>query len=273
MNLKRIALIASLMSFTCVTFAESFTWSVVPQFTSSAIHHDWTPILKELEKRTGHTFTLKIYETFNEFETDFLEGKSDFSYMNPYHILMAKQTQNYTPLIRDEKSQLTGILVSRRGSNIQTLSDLQNQKIAFAAPNAFAASLYMQALLKNKEHIDITPYYAGSHSNAYRQVLTGQTQAAGGVYRTLTKEPPEAQAALQVIYKTPSTAAHAIVVHPRVSAKIQIEIQQAILDLTQTKKGQNLLNAILIPKPVKASYQQDYQVLEQLNLTPIVYGQ
>jgi phosphonate transport system substrate-binding protein len=273
MNLKRIALIASLMSFTCVTFAESFTWSVVPQFTSSAIHHDWTPILKELEKCTGHTFTLKIYETFNEFETDFLEGKSDFSYMNPYHILMAKQAQNYTPLIRDDKSQLTGILVSRKESNIQSLPDLKGQQIAFAAPNAFAASLYMQALLKNKERLDFKPVYTGTHSNAYRQVLTGRAKAAGGVYRTLTKEPLEVQTALQIIYKTPSTPAHAIVAHPKVSPTIQKEVQQTILDIAQSKMGQNLLNAVLIPSPVKASYQQDYQILEQLHLTSFFGGQ
>lgn len=268
--MKRIALIASLMSFTCTSFAESFTWSVVPQFTSTVIHHDWAPILKALEKRTGHTFNLKIHETFKEFETDFLEGKPDFSYLNPYHIVMAKQAQNYTPLIRDDKSQLTGILTSRKGSNIQTLSDLQGQKIAFASPNAFAASLYMQALLKNKEHIDFTPVYAGTHSNAYRQVLTGKVKAAGGVYRTLSKEPPEVQAALLVMYKTPRTPTHAIVAHPKVSTKIQTEVQQAILDLAQTARGQKLLNAILIPRPVKASYQQDYLALEKLNLTPFL---
>ncbi|MGM0541513.1 MAG: phosphate/phosphite/phosphonate ABC transporter substrate-binding protein, partial [Pseudomonadota bacterium] len=241
-----------------------------PQFTNTAIHHDWIPILKEIEKRTGHTFTLQRYESFNEFEAGFLEGKSDFSYMNPFHIVMAKGAQNYTSLIRDDKSRLTGIITSRKGSSIQTLSDLQGQKIAFAAPNAFAASLYMQSLLKNKEQIDFTPVYAGTHSNAYRQVLTGQAKAAGGVYRTLNKEPPEVQAALQVIYKTPSTPTHAIVAHPKVSTKIQKEVQQAILEFAQTEKNQNLLNAILIPRPVIASYQQDYQVLEQLNLAPFL---
>ena len=271
--MKRIALTASLTLFTCISFADNFTWSVVPQFTSTAIHRDWTPILDELEKRTGHTFTLKIYETFSDFEANFLEGKSDFCYMNPYHIVMAKQAQNYTPLIRDDKSQLTGILTSRKGSNIQILSDLKGQKIAFASPNAFAASLYMQSLLKNKEHIDFTPVYAGTHSNAYRQVLTGKVKAAGGVYRTLSKEPLEVQSALQVIYKTPSTPTHSITAHPKVSTNIQKEVQQAILDLAQTERGQSLLNAILIPRPVKASYQQDYQALEKLNLTPLVEGQ
>lgn len=270
--MKRTALIVSLLVFTANSFAEDFTWSVVPQFTNTAIHHDWIPILKELEKRTGHSFTLKRYESFNEFEAGFLEGKSDFCYMNPFHIVMAKKAQNYIPLIRDDKSKLTGIITSRKGSNIRTLSDLKGQKIAFAAPNAFAASLYMQSLLKNKEQIDFTPVYAGTHSNAYRHVLIGQAKAAGGVYRTLNKEPLEVQAALQVIYQTPSTPTHAIVAHPKVPAKIQKEIQLAMLALAQTEKNQNLLNAILIPRPVKASYQQDYQILEQLKLAPFFGG-
>ena len=240
--------------------------SVVPQFTGTAVHRDWSPIIKHIESKTGFNFKLKIYDSIQDFEKGFLIGTPDFAYMNPYHVVMANEAQGYLPILRNSQRLLSGIMVVRKDSPINNIEQLTGTTIAFPSPNAFAASLYMRALLNEKEHIDFTPVYAGTHSNAYRQVLIGQTAAAGAVRRTLLKERKEVQENLKVIYKTPAFPSHPLTVHKRVPENVKTAVQSALLDLNHTQEGKKQLNAILLSNPIEANFNIDYLPLKALNL-------
>ena len=277
---KGIRLIQLLLLFICLqlfsplatadTTKPVYTWSVVPQFTALAIHRDWSPILEYLNAHTPYQFKLQMYKSIPEFENGFLAGETDFSYMNPYHAVMAKQAQGYLPIIRDSARELTGILVVRKDSPYQQVQDLEGTTIAFASPNAFAAALYMRALLREKQKLSFTPYYAKTHSNAYRQVLLGQTAAAGGVYRTLHKERPEVAENLRVIFTTPSTPSHPVTAHPRVPKQVVSAVQAQFAAMYADPAYQPLLKAILIPKPINADFNRDYRFLEDLHLESYV---
>ncbi len=190
--------------------------------------------------------------------------------MNPYHAVIAKNEQGYRPIIRDTKRKLTGILVTRKDSSIKRVQDLQGKIVSFPSPNAFAATLYIRALLAEKEGIQFTPVFAKTHTNSFRFVIRGKTQASGGVYRTLRRERPEVQSQLQVIYKTPSTPSHPIVVHKRVPKKVASAVQASIISLAKTDDGKAILKAILLPKPIPAIYKRDYKPLQDLNLEKYV---
>jgi len=223
-------------------------------------------LLDILEQHTKQTFKLKFYDSIPEFEKGFLKGEYDFAYMNPYHAILANETQGYTPLIRDGKRQLIGILLVRQDSDIKTLDDLNGKIIAFPAPTAFGASLYIRALLREKEAINFTPRYAVTHSNSYRQALLKLTAAAGGVYRTFYKERIEVQNNLRVIYETPGKPAHPIVAHRRVTISFRHSVQSALLNLIKTEQGREILSGILIPNPIIANYDKDYRPLKSLKL-------
>ncbi|MEO9962253.1 MAG: phosphate/phosphite/phosphonate ABC transporter substrate-binding protein [Alphaproteobacteria bacterium] len=248
------------------TLKAAYIWSVVPQYSGIAVHRDWTPLLKHLTKVTGAEFTLKIYDTIPKFELGFLDGAPDFAYMNPYHAVMAHRKQGYLPIIRSDKRKLQGILVVRQDSGINTVQELDGKQIAFPSPNAFAAALYMRALLREKERIQFTPVYSGTHSNAYRFTLTGKTDASGAVIRTLLKERPEVQQALKTIYSTPKYPSHPLTVHPRVPQDVRTAVQKAILALNDTEEGRGLLKPILLSAAIAADYNRDYQPLELLKL-------
>lgn len=246
--------------------ATKYIWSVVPQFTGTAVHRDWTPLIEYIQNKTGYHFKLKIYDSIPKFEDGFLRGEPDIAYMNPYHAVMAKETQGYTPLLRSSTRLLSGIIVVRKDSTIKTVKQLNGKKITFPSPNAFAASLYMRALLKEKEQIDFSINYAGTHSNAYRKVLIGHSTAAGAVKRTLQKERSEVQQNLRIIYKTPKFPSHPLTAHKRVPQKVKNAVQNAILSLVKTEQGRKLLNPVLLSDPIKANYKKDYQPLKLLKL-------
>jgi len=249
--------------------AQTFSVAVVPQFPPEQIFRDWIPVLNEVSKLTGLDLRLKTYASIPEFETAFLNGEPDFAYMNPYHAVMAKKAAGYTPILRDDASRLTGILVVRKDSAITRVDQLNGATLAFPAPNAFGASLYMRALLTEEHKINFKPEYVTTHSNVFRNVVVGRAQAGGAIRRTLALETPELQAQLRVLYETPNAYSHPIATHPRVPTQAREALLQAFLKLGANPAFASLLKAIQIPTPAKADF-KDYAPLEKLGLERFV---
>lgn len=248
----------------------TLSFAVVPQSRPEQVYEDWQPVLNEISRQTGVTFKLLAYRSIPEFEAAFTKGQVDFAYLNPYHAVMAKKAAGYLPIIRDDSSPLSGILVVRNDSNIERVEQLDGATLAFPAPNAFGASLYMRALLLEKFKIQISPLYVTTHPNVYRNVILGRALAGGGIARTLGKESPEVKGQLRVLYETPPVASHPIVVHPRVTAKVRSAVQKAFLDLGEDSAFSDHLLAIQIAKPVVADYKKDYAPLQALHLEHLV---
>ena len=273
-NIKRIISIVVILisiSFLSTGFSqERYTLSVVPQFPRLVIHDDWQPLLDYLSEAVGVEFELSLQDTIPLFETDFLNANPDFLFLNPYHAVMAKKAHDYIPLLSDGSRKLKGILVVPTASDINSIEDLDNTTVAFPAPNAFGASLYMRALLANDIGIDITPTYVETHANAYRHALIGEAAAGGGVYNTFRKESEEFQAALKVLFETPGVTPHPLAVHPRVPEDIRDAVVEALLELSQSEDGRAMLQAVQLREPVAVSYEEHYQILEDYNLEDFV---
>ncbi len=245
--------------------AETYSFAVVPQFPVVEVFRSWRPLLDALEAETGHKFELKTSENIPKFEASFLAAEPDFVYMNPYHMVMAYRAGGYIPLVRSSEA-LSGILVVRKDSSIRELSELKGSTIAYPAPNAFGASLYMRALLAERFKIPTEPVYVQTHVNAYRAVIRGDNPAAGGIRSTLDREPAEVQDKLRVLYETPATASHPVAVHPRVNASVRTMVRNALLKMAKTEAGSKLLDGVSLEALVAADYAKDYAPLEALRL-------
>jgi len=267
MLIRALFLLGLLASFPAhaQTNLQTFTLSVVPQFTPVDIGQRWTPLLRHLEAETGYRFQLRLLEKIPRFESDFLAGIPDLVYLNPYHMLMAADAQGYIPLVRGT-DPLIGILVAAQDGPIKTLQDLNGKRLAFPAPNAFGASLYLRALLTEKEGLRFSSDYVGSHQNVYRHVLIGDSAAGGGIHATLEKESPTIQRRLRVLYTTPGVAPHPFAAHPRVTHVAREKIRAALLKLGSTPAGRNILANVELDKVISADYSRDYQPLVKLKL-------
>jgi phosphonate transport system substrate-binding protein len=249
--------------------AVSYSIAVVPQFRAEEIHRDWTPVLERLRAATGASFSLRIAADIPAFEESMLAGEPDFAYMNPYHQVMARKAQGYIPLVRDSKP-LTGILVVRKDDPIKSVRELDGKEVAFPAPNAFGASLWIRALLAEREKIRILPVYVKTHSNAFRYAATGKAAAAGGIGVTLVDEPEELRSTLRVLLETPGVAPHPLSAHPRLPEAVRRLVTETLLGMAQDAAGQAMLKDIQMPAPVRADYARDYQPLEKFGLEKYV---
>jgi phosphonate transport system substrate-binding protein len=241
--------------------------AVVPQMPALDLHRAWTPLLERVSARTGLQLQMVQTASIPAFEALFQRGEAELIFANPYHMVMARAAQQYEPLVRDGAQALTGVLVVASHSPLARVDDLRGAEIAFPSPNAYGASLYMRALLAQRG-VAIQPRYVRTHSNAYRQVVSGLVPAAGGVRHTLERESPEVRAALRVLFETPPSAPHPLAAHPRVPAPQRGLITQALLELADREPA--LLGPVQMPRPVAADYRRDYAPLERLDLQRFV---
>lgn len=238
---------------------------VVPQWGTVRLFEIWQPLIVRLRQETGLNLKLEPVDSIPNFEKGFSEGAYDFAYMNPYHFVCAQRDQGYLPLVRDYEKQLKGILVASTESDIRELDDLEGQPIDFPSPNALGASLYMRALLTRQFGIEYEAKFVKTHESVYLNVISGTAAAGGGVGRTLGAQQPEVRERLRVIYETPGVAPHPIAYHPRVPAEAAERMKNAILTMSNTESGKELLAGIPMVKPGEA-VPEDYKPLIDLGL-------
>lgn len=240
---------------------------VVPQFSATEINASWGKVIKGINQISGlPPIELVFPKDITDFENRFSTGETDLIYCNPYHITMARKSQGYVPIVRDQKP-LTGILIiakSDEGNTIKSLKELNGKTLLFPSPNSFGASLYMRALLTKEHKIEFTPRYVKTHSNVIRGLVKGDGLAGGMVNATLAAEDPSLQAKVGVLYETPAVPPHPIAVHPRVDVKTRQMIQKAWMDYLKANPAD--ADEIQFTTPELANYSKDYAPLEKLGL-------
>lgn len=243
-----------------------YSLAVIPRSPPAQTHRDWVPLTERLSRAVGARLVVRVYGDISDFESELVRGIPDFAFLNPYQQVVVGRRQGYRPLVREGRTMLTGILVVRHDSPIRTVEDLRGKTLAFPHPNAFGASLYLRALLRERFNIDFTPRYMNSHGNVYRHVLRGLTDGGGGVNITLGEEAPAARQQLRVLFETPAVAPHPLAAHPRVPAGLRSAVARALLRMADDADGRALLAAVHLPNPVAADHARDYAPLEKLRL-------
>lgn len=242
-----------------------FTLGIVPQYKAKKIHQAWQPLIDEIQIRTGIQLEILSKPSISEFEVALKSGEFDFAYINPYHMLIANNSQGYQPLVRDIGRSLQGVLVVSAKSEITDIKELDNQRIAFPSANALGASLLIRQELDDDFDIIINPVFVKTHDSVYLNVVLNQTAAGGGVEKTLDKQNKKVRDKLRVLYRTGKVASHPIAVHPRVPESISNKILDALLSLGEDDTGRKLLARIPIEKIGKASL-SDYTPLVEKRL-------
>ncbi|WP_028581598.1 phosphate/phosphite/phosphonate ABC transporter substrate-binding protein [Desulfogranum japonicum] len=263
-----------LFVFCCICFhsishagqsEQVFTVGIVPQFEARKLHSIWRPILDQVETRTGYQFRLIGSQTIPDFEIEFIQGKFDFAYMNPYHLVIANQKAGYIPLVRDVGRELFGILVVAKNSGINDPTELNGKTVVFPAPNALGASLQMRQELHDKFGVTVKPKYVKTHDSVYLNVLIGAAAAGGGVQKTLQSQKQKYQNNLKIIHTTTRVPPHPFAVLPGVPLEIQQRVQEAFLSLGKEEAGRILLEKVPIKKIGVASL-DDYTPLLHMGL-------
>lgn len=244
--------------------AAEYTLGVVPPFEARKLFEIWRPIALALERRTGHTFRLVTTLPMKEFEQEYLRGRFDFVYMNPYFVARTARTVGYLPLVRD-RLDVRGALVVRKGGPYRSPRDLAGKRVAFHGVNAAGACLLMRAELKDQFGVEVRPVYVRTAPNAALHVAKGLVDAAGVPDQALPLLDRALRDQLEVLHRTAWLPALPLAAHPRVPAADRERVRGALLELGATEEGRALLAKVPLWEPVAATM-EEYLAIERLGL-------
>ncbi len=219
------------------------TFGIVPQHASLILAKKWSPVLAYLSRVSGVKLTFATARDIPTFEKRLADGVYDIAYMNPYHYTVFSRSPGYRAFAKQKDKKIRGILVVRKDSNINDISQLAGRSIAFPAPAAFAASILPQAELKVRQ-IPFKPVYVSSHDSVYRGVARNVFAVGGGVIRTFTTTQIENRNDLRILWKTRGYTSHAFAAHKRVAPEQLQKILAAMLAANQDNAAYAMLKGI-----------------------------
>lgn len=267
-NVRAIVIAACLATITLKVTAQEVSGplsvGIVPQQSASRLAEDWGPLLAEVSRRSGVPLVFRTAPTIPDFEERLGQGSYDLAYMNPYHYVVFHAASGYRAFAKEKGRKLQGILVVRKDSPYNKLSDLAGKTVIFPAPAAFAASILPQAEF-GRLKIPVKAKFVASHDSVYRAVSSGLHEAGGGIERTFEATPAEIRSTLRVIAETQPYTPHAFAAHPRVPAKVLARVQAAMLSLSDDEVGQRLL-APLAFKGIAAAEDKEWNDIRALDI-------
>jgi phosphonate transport system substrate-binding protein len=240
------------------------TFGIVPQQAASKLAEEWGPLLAEVSKRSGVPLVFRTAPSIPVFEERLAKGEYDFAYMNPYHYVVFHKRGNYQAFARERDRKIKGIIVVRRDSAYQRLTDLAGKTVVFPAPAAFAASILTQAEF-GRANVPIEAKFVASHDSVYRAVASGLQEAGGGIQRTFEASPPEVRDSLRVLAETSPFTPHAFAVSPRVPADTTAKVLAAMQSLADDEEGQRLLSPLAF-KGFGAANDKDWDDIRALDI-------
>ena len=257
-------LLNSSISLAIAKEEKTLIFGIVPQQAASKTVEMWTPLLKQLSKKTGYTIHFATAKDIPTFEKKLAAGEYDLAYMNPYHYTVFHEKLGYKAIAKESDTRLKTIIVTRNDASYQKLHDLSGMTLAFPAPASFAATV-LPLLNFAKLGIEVKPKYVTSHSSVYLAVSQGLFPAGGGVMRTFEAMPDDVKSQLRIMWTSEGYTPHAIAAHPRLSKGAVNKISNALLALNNDEEGKAALSAINF-KGVAAAKNKDWDDIRTLNI-------
>src|SRR3990167_8883564 len=163
------------------------------------------------------------------------EGKVDLFHDSVVPTMVLSRWSGSIPILRQWKYQepeYYSVIVVRKDSGINTLSDLKGKVIAFDEPHSTSAHVLPRMLLEEKKlrtveikapgtvKPDVVGYMYGTDGNATNVLITGRADAATTIHREIERLKPEIRESLQIIGHTLSVPRQLMAVRKNLDPKV-----------------------------------------------------
>ncbi len=230
-----------------------------------AVYH---PLMEYLSERIPDAaFELQASRNYAEFDERLYSGVYHFALPNPYQTLNSV-SKGYRVIAKmGDDHKFTGVILVRRDSGIQKVTDLKGKKISYPAPTALAATMMPQYYLfthglnvmKDAENL-----YVGSQESSIMNVYLGFT-AAGATWplpwETFQKEHPEKAAELRVAWETEPLINNGVVARNDIPLELSASVARELANLHKSAKGREILSRMPLSK-FETAENKDYKIIE-----------
>ncbi|MDD2700701.1 MAG: phosphate/phosphite/phosphonate ABC transporter substrate-binding protein [Sideroxydans sp.] len=264
-------------SHAAVAVQKEYVVGIHPLHNPKRLIEVYGPIVDHLNSSIPQVhFRLEASRNYEEFDKKLFSGYFDFAMPNPYQTVRSLD-KGYRVFGKMGDDQLfRGIILVRRDSGINKLSDLKGRKVSYPALTALAATMMPQYYLQTHGvdvNRDIENLYVGSQESSIMNVLRGHV-AAGATWPvpwiTFQQDRPEMAAQLEVKWQTETLPNNGWVVRKDVSPELAQAVGAALVGLNDTAEGRAMVKRLGITRFEIANdemYAQVRRYLEKFSAT------
>lgn len=121
---------------------------ILPRLSAIELNHMFTPLADYLTKETGEKVQLIIPKDFDAFTDMVKSNKLDIGFANPLVYVKLKSETDITPIVLATEpkwgAKFRGVVISRRGSGIDSIQNLKGKKLIFVDKNS---AVYLTGML------------------------------------------------------------------------------------------------------------------------------
>lgn len=232
-----------------------YTVAVIPIMPPAEVKRRWQPLLDAASRACGLRFRFHFYKDFAGFERGLTQEEVDFAVASP--VLTWQLRERYRPILRGSLP-LVGLVVVRRDSPLQQLSDLGQRSLGFQEGGALSTNLFVLRTLREQK-IAYLPRPLNTESSALRSAFLGKSDAALVNNYLMQLVPANVALQLRIIHSAPDLPPPAIMASRQTPPEVVRKFRDALLALRESQPA--LLESILMPDLIDAELERDYGVM------------
>ncbi|MBT4838959.1 MAG: phosphate/phosphite/phosphonate ABC transporter substrate-binding protein [Methylococcales bacterium] len=260
-----------------------YIFGVHPLHNPQRLQEVFGPLMDYLSEHIDNArFKLEASRNYAAYDKKLYAHKFHFSLPNPFQTINAiKKGYKVFGKMGDDEN-FRGIILVRKDSGIEKVTDLIGKAVSYPAPTALAATMMPQYYLQ-MHGVDVVKQldnrYVGSQESSIMNVYLKNTVAGATwppPWSALSEERPELKKELKVIWQTPHLPNNGLVVLPNVPASVVNKVSQLLFNLHQVEKGKKILAVMHLSSfesANNATYQsvRDFIVKFSEKVRPIEY--
>jgi phosphonate transport system substrate-binding protein len=239
-----------------------YKFGIFPFMPMAALSRYYNSIGTDFTRMLNKRVIAQSRPTYKEFAEEIEKESYDIIFIQPFDYPTAYE-HNYRPIARRVDS-LDAILVTKIGSDIKSITDLEGKTLA-NPPADSAISIVIQKELKNAS-LDgenaIKMIYTNNHFACIQMVLVGKADACSTTTPVLHHwhETQLKKKKLHAIHQSGSVPHTVYMVHQRVPEKDKEKFKQAILTWDKRPEGKMILKIFNVSSFVEAK-DSEYDVI------------
>lgn len=200
------------------------------------------------------TLKLEASRNYEEFDKKLYSGRFDFAMPNPYQTVLSLAHGYRVFGKMGDDNDFRGIILVRKDSGIQQVSDLKGKAVSYPAATALAATMMPQQYLHTHGlniNTDIDNRYVGSQESSIMNVLLGHVAAAATwpvPWKAFVIEHPEQAEQLEIKWQTAPLINNGWVVRQDVPPALLKSFSQQLFSLHNDEAGRKLLQNVPISR-------------------------
>ena len=235
---------------------DHLVFGFLPIVSPERLVRRFSPLVKYLSTELNTEIRMETAPDFAQFvDRTQNEKRYDILFTAPHLYYMASKNAGYQALVRVDQASMQAVIVAPTRSNIRSIKDLKNKRLATTGSLALSTLLARQLLLENNldPETDLSLVATPSHSASLLSAYQGTTDAATLMLPVYRRVQPHLRQGTVIIAYSHHVPHIPIAVAPWVDTSVAARIQAALVDMRKNKDGRAVLRALEWPGFIPAS--------------------